>query len=261
MLPVHRTRFSIFNYDEIPPGYYYKAMLNGSPTQKFWHRKKFEEVAARIGENDRVLDIGCGPGSFLAILGDLKKGVRATGVDIASSQIQFAIENIASRFSGDRIGFVQFEGRDDGGVELPFEDETFDKITMIEVIEHIHPYIALKTLEEAKRVLKKDGRIILTTPNYLSHWVVLEWILEKRSLVKYHDQHISKFTPNSITKFLEGAGLEIMKFNTIFVLAPFLAGLNQSLASRLHGMESKSRLNLGSILIAETRPLDLKLLN
>ena len=68
MLPVHQTPRqtpkSVYNYDEIPAGYYFEAMVKGKPAQRFWHQKKFEAVAARIQDGERVLDFGCGPGSF-----------------------------------------------------------------------------------------------------------------------------------------------------------------------------------------------------
>src|ERR1700719_2852300 len=103
MLSIHRTKLTVFNYDEIPPGYYFKVMLQGSAIQRFWHQEKFREIARRIRDNERVLDVGCGPGSFLHILGEERPHVRATGVDIASGQIDFATREIASRYPDGRI--------------------------------------------------------------------------------------------------------------------------------------------------------------
>lgn len=252
MLPLHKTKLSVFNYDEIPPGYYYQMMLKGAPAQQFWHREKFNEVISRIGETETLLDFGCGPGAFLSLLGQNRPKVRAVGVDIGSRQIQFAQETVAAQHPDHRI---TFEILPPGPPALPFKNASFDVVTSIEVIEHIHPYLAYKVLEEAKRVLKPSGRLILTTPNYRSLWPLIEILLEKMSPVKYHDQHISKFTPNSLIKFVESAGFEIKSVKTIFVVAPFLASISRKLATGVNQLEKASRLRVGSILIVEAQPI------
>jgi ubiquinone/menaquinone biosynthesis C-methylase UbiE len=250
MLPVYKTPLHVFNYDEIPAGYYYDAMLHGSAVQRFWHRQKFIAVASRLQDGDKVLDLGCGPGSFLSVLGETRPNIEAIGLDIASSQIEFAMKAIAPRFNGR----IQFQQHDASDIHLPFPDHSFDAITSIEVIEHIHPYIAYKMLEESKRLLRPGGRILVTTPNYRSIWPLIELGLQKVSPVKYHEQHINKFTPNSFVKFLESVGLEVRQFSTLFIMAPFLAGLSWKTAERLSGLEQKSRVRLGSLLLAEAVP-------
>lgn len=251
MLPIHRTKNSVFNYTEIPAGYYYEMMLKGHAVQRFWHREKFMEVAKLVqaGGAKKVLDFGCGPGSFLAVLGEAVPGVDATGVDIASPQIDFAVKNIATKFPGN-IRFQLLNGE-----KLPYPDATFDAVTCIEVIEHIHPFLAAKILAEARRVLKPEGTFILTTPNYRSFWPLIEWVLEKASPVKYHDQHISKFTPNSLVKFLESCGFEATGINSIFVAAPFVNAVSGGLAHFLHRFEVRLRPLIGSLLILQARPI------
>jgi ubiquinone/menaquinone biosynthesis C-methylase UbiE len=251
MLPVHRTKNSVFNYTEIPAGYYYEVMLNGHAIQRFWHREKFFEVAKLVKASGakKVLDFGCGPGSFLAVLGEAVPGVEAIGVDIASPQIEFAGKNIAAKFPGN-IKFQLLSGE-----RLPFPDASFDAVTCIEVIEHIHPFLAAKILAEARRVLKPDGIFVLTTPNYRSFWPLIEWLLERASPVKYHDQHISKFTPNSLVKFLEACGFEAINVNSIFVAAPFLNGISKGLAQFLHRIEVRLRPLIGSLLIVQAKPM------
>lgn len=255
MLPIHRAKFSVYNYDEIPPGYYYEKLINGSPVQKFWHREKFREVATRIRPQDHVLDFGCGPGSFLAILAEELPEVKAVGLDIASGQIDFAMNKIGSQFKDGRISFCSLKGNEK---RVPFDDASFDVVTSIEVIEHIHPYAAAKALGEMRRILKPDGRIIITTPNYRSLWPLIEVALEKLSPVKYHEQHISKFTPNSFVKFIESCGFEVVKLNTIFTIAPFLASLSKGLAQKVHQFEKSHGLHIGSLLVAEAKKVNLE---
>ena len=57
-----------------------------------------------------------------------------------------------------------FEGR------LDFEDNFFDYVTMLAVIEHFHD--PLVVLREIRRVLKPSGRFIFTTPKQAGEWIM-----------------------------------------------------------------------------------------
>ena len=93
-------------------------MRTGSAIQRFWHENRFKTVIDRIRDNLNVLDFGCGPGTFLSLLGGLRRNTTATGVDIASKQIAFARKLIERQGLSDRI---QFAIIDDVFNELPFE--------------------------------------------------------------------------------------------------------------------------------------------
>src|SRR3990167_2948713 len=137
MLPLYKSKLSVFNYDEIPMGYYFDAMLKGSPIQRFWHQNKFKMVADKIPPRSKMLDFGCGPGSFLRILGTYGHEVQAIGVDIAEKQIDFAKTHAIPANSTNDITFLSLKPSDN---KLPFDDHSFDIVTSIEVFEHIHPY-------------------------------------------------------------------------------------------------------------------------
>jgi 2-polyprenyl-3-methyl-5-hydroxy-6-metoxy-1,4-benzoquinol methylase len=252
MLPIHKTLKTRFDYDEIPPGYYYRVMLEGPQIQRFWHRKKFEAVAQRIPAGASVIDFGCSAGSFLMVLGQLNPSVRAVGVDIGSSQIEFARAEVEPQFPDGRVRFVVLP---DTSGKLPFDDASVDVVTSIEVIEHVHPAIVHRFLAEARRVLKPGGRLLLTTPNYRSMWPLIEIALQRVSKVRYEHQHINKFTPNSAVKAVEAAGFEVQDVSTLFVLAPFLAAASPKLAQAAHQLEVASKARVGSILLIDAKPL------
>ncbi len=248
MPAIYKSKKSVFNYDEIPPGYYYEAMMHGISSQRFWHLNKFMEIAKKIHPHEKVLDVGCGPGSFLSVLGNFHPTVNAVGIDIAEKQIAYAQQNIATQFSDKRIQFLKAQ---EPGLSLPFNDNSYDVVTCIEVIEHIHPYLAHKTLQEIRRVLKPEGRLVMSTPNYRSFWPFIEIILDKISSVKYHDQHINKFTPNSFIKFLETCGFYPTRLETIFIASPFLSFLGMNIADHLFKLEKNLMPQWGSLLLAE----------
>lgn len=71
-----------------------------------------------------------------------------------------------------RDGFVNFDIRPIADVcgdceeGLPFKDDTFDNVVASHILEHIHDLRSLK--HEILRVMKKDGELVVTVPDYLS---------------------------------------------------------------------------------------------
>lgn len=104
---------------------------------------------ADIHPKDRVLEVGCGAGH---ILERIPRG-SLTGVDISPVQIERSKKRL-----GTRAELLIAKGEN-----LPFEDESFDRIICTEVFEHVlEPELILR---EMKRVLKKNGIISLSIPN------------------------------------------------------------------------------------------------
>lgn len=125
---------------------------------EIWEDLMYLKKFAKDG--DRVLDLGCGNGRLLELFKDKK--IDYTGVDNSQKLIKIAkrrhenynLKNIKSQFAtGDAL-------------HLLFKDNTFDKIYSIAVFHHI-PSRELRTrfLKEAKRILKKDGLLIMTVWN------------------------------------------------------------------------------------------------
>lgn len=252
MLPIYKVKNHVFNYDEIPAGYYYEVAQKGSAVQKFWHRHKFLSVLRHVEGAKSLADYGCGPGTFLSILGEVNPEIRAVGVDLGSKQIEFAKREIAPKFPGGRISFEALTSEQPTMSAL---DHSLDAVTSIEVIEHLHPFYAHQLLLESRRVLKPEGKLVITTPNYRSLWPLIEFGLERMSPVKYHDQHISKFTPSALVKFVESAGFTVEKVETTFVIAPFLAGLSKPLAEALLKLEAALFPSIGSLLVVVAKPM------
>ncbi len=91
----------------------------------------------------RVLDYGCGSKPYKSLF----KHTEYIGVDIENPGHSHANENVDYFFDG---------------LNLPFENESFDSCFSSEVFEHV--FDIDKTLQEIKRVLKKNGKILITTP-------------------------------------------------------------------------------------------------
>jgi SAM-dependent methyltransferase len=126
-----------------------------------WHQL-LKSLLTDLGGR-RVLEIACGTGGFTAWLAGLPPGCRPAEV-VASdfSPIAVAMAEELGRSRG--VANVSFRIGD--VMELDWENESFDVVVSCETIEHVaKPRIALG---ELARVLRRGGRLYLTSPNYLN---------------------------------------------------------------------------------------------
>jgi ubiquinone/menaquinone biosynthesis C-methylase UbiE len=121
-----------------------------------WRHRLIADGTA-LEPGTRLLDVGCGVGAVLAVLGQEFPGVRLTGVDIEPAQLEFARGHLER--SGVEATLV--EGN---ALALPFEDESFDHVWMMWLLEHIPDAVA--ALREARRVLVPGGRITAIEVDY-----------------------------------------------------------------------------------------------
>lgn len=104
-----------------------------------------------LTEDEKVLDLGCGNGRWFKLF--QKKKIDYIGVDFSERLIKIAKRNYPQ---------TKFQTADI--LKLPFSNNYFDKIYSIAVLHHIpSEELRLKSLKEAKRVLKPGGILILTT--------------------------------------------------------------------------------------------------
>ncbi len=135
----------------------------------------------------RLLDVGSGDGDFLALMRDLGWGVHGVDTDSVS------VEKARSRGVEVDCGVLLEQG---------YDSDQFDAITMSHVIEHLHDPV--EVLKECRRILKKDGVLVILTPNiqslghqyFGSSWQPLE-----------QPRHLNLFSTTSITRAISDAGL------------------------------------------------------
>lgn len=115
------------------------SLWRGVPKNEF----KFEK-------NTRVLEIGCGNGKTLFSL--YRQGCDTWGVDISKTAVEMC-KKIALEKKQNPEQIVNADVR-----ALPFENNFFDAILCIHVLEHLLGQERVKAVAEMQRVLKKGGR-------------------------------------------------------------------------------------------------------
>ena len=220
-----------FNYDSFPSGYYHDVLERGHPVRKAWHLQKFERIISLLAPTESILDIGCFSGTFLSLIPNTSAH-RQVGVDILKNQINFAKEHFENEFRT----FYFIENIAD--IESTIQ-EKFDVITIIEVIEHLEVADIAKIITSAHRLLKKGGRLIITTPNYSSAWPAVEFLINLFSEVNYEEQHITHFSFFNIQKKLKriipgfDGFFDLDVRTTTHFISPFLAAFSFDFAQRL----------------------------
>lgn len=160
-----------------------------------------DEVIARLAEllsamlatqfqPRRVLDIGCFRGDLVSAWHNL--GVEAHGVDISDYAINHPKDMKIAKYL--RVVDVDCE-------HLPFDDDSFDLVTVLEVLEHLNQSSFL--LGELGRVVKDGGIVFITTPV-----PPFESSLWRTLKIQYNPQHINIHSKRFWVEFFENHGFK-----------------------------------------------------
>ena len=233
---------ALFDYENIPIGYYDGVYRKGRGVQCQWHRMKFHSLHEFFEGQEKHLDIGCGPGTFI---GSLPAHIDSIGIDIAQPQIDYA-----RRYYGSptKVFLTVAEGQD------VIEPESFDIVTLIELVEHLEQKEVSDLLVRAYAALKPGGRIIVSTPDYNGLWPALEFLVNQLGNVPYEDQHINRFNKPRLTSTLEDTGFKIERLGRYMFVAPFLATVSDGLARWFSKIEPRFLTErFGFLLLAQGR--------
>jgi len=162
-----------------------------------------------LGPGMRVLDMGCGRGEI--VLHAARRGAEVVGIDYSADCLRLTRRTleVAPERDRDRVTLSQADA-----TALPFGDEVFERVLMLDLVEHLFDWQLSRALREAYRVLSPQGYLVLhTLPNRwaLQYGYPLLRLISRRlprtprSDVE-RSVHINEQDPFSLKRALDEAG-------------------------------------------------------
>lgn len=156
-------------------------------------RWEFGEFKKDNAGNCKLLDIGCGDGSFVMYANSL--GIEATGIDFNTTRIE------TEKALNDKLRNIDIKNLNDYLAKL----ENIDIYTMWHVFEHLeNPVLIMKCLQEKS---KNGAKIFLSVPSdkfYMSN-------KSEMPILNYPPHHLTRWTPLSLEKIGKRCGWELVK--------------------------------------------------
>ncbi|MDH5781981.1 MAG: class I SAM-dependent methyltransferase, partial [Dehalococcoidia bacterium] len=178
-------------------------------------RRQRSRKILRLMDSGRILDVGCGRGRMLDEF--KRRGWETFGTELSEQAAGAAREEF-----GLNVRSIPLE-------DWGFEDKFFDAITLWHVLEHLPD--PRGTLREVSRILKDDGLLVVSTPNFDSFQA-------KVSKEKWFHldvpRHYYHFSTGTLTQMLESVGFRVWRQH-LFSLEYDPFGLMQSLLNMLGG--------------------------
>jgi ubiquinone/menaquinone biosynthesis C-methylase UbiE len=155
-------------------------------------------VGAQPGE--RILDVGCGPGFYVAeLLDEVGAGGSLVGVDLSPQMLAIAAKRCAAH--------ANVEFREGPATKLPVPDASFDAALSVQVLEYVEDTPA--ALAELHRVVRPGGRVVIWDVD----WATVSWHSadpeRMARALRGWDAHLAHPSlPSTLTVRLRAAGFE-----------------------------------------------------
>lgn len=199
--------------------------------------KPWPIVLEVMKENSRVIgDIGCGPGHNTQFLLEKHSKIEVIGLDISYGMIKIAKKRMLKRGLYSRFHPVEADTE-----HLPFREKSFDGLAYIAVIHHLPSSMSrINALKDAFRVLKENGRIVITVwaliqgrflPTLIKNVplrilglrqnigdVFIPWRTQGKVLLRFY--HL--FLPWELIEITKQAGFKILKRGSLKIKARIL---------------------------------------
>ena len=161
---------------------------------------KFAQVIERVERfrtPGRLLDVGAGPGFLLSAA--RARGWEAEGIDL---------NGWAARFAREEVGV---EVRETTLPDAGLGDETFDAVTMMDLLEHVSEPSVL--VAEAARLLRPDGVLCVLTPDAGS--IVSKVLGTRWPELQRAPEHLVLFSARGLAALLERHGFEVLGWHSV----------------------------------------------
>ena len=176
-----------------------RAFNSRLPPQRAWQRQRHEKTydLVRPFVNQRILNVGAGSGRLSL---DLPGSIS---VDIVHAKLRY----MRRYHVNPAVTASVFH--------LPFPDNTFDCVVCCEVVEHVPRDPS--PIAELVRVLRRGGRLVLSTPDYGTPvWPIIEKLYAAAQPKGYADEHITHYTEEFLIEEMRSYGLRCVGLNRIY---------------------------------------------
>ena len=164
------------------------------------YRRRVELVLEELKGGRRVLDVGYGSGVAFLNLNENYKQLYGADLFVPPNEVKRVFQNHG----------ISLQLKKSNILDLPYENDTFECVIAISILEHLKPRDQGKAFAEMKRVLKPGGQLVYGVPVERPLMVFLFKILG----VNIHDFHFS--TEKDVAKSARSLMNEVrMKDQTI----------------------------------------------
>jgi ubiquinone/menaquinone biosynthesis C-methylase UbiE len=186
-------------HEDVPPDFY-DTSIKKNLIQRYWHGRRFQEVAKLATKVDgRLLDIGCDGGTLTERVAARAKPERVIGLDISVESLRYQ-----------QSKRPQFEVALGDAEELPFRDGSFQAVFCSEVMEHLTS--PEKMLSEVNRCLSPKGYAVVMVPAETALFKVLWFFWTKFGKGKVWDHaHVQDFGGTALDEVIRRAGFRVVK--------------------------------------------------
>jgi SAM-dependent methyltransferase len=157
-----------------------------------------------------IADVGCGTGANLAML---HRVGRPVGIDASWRALTFAQSRGETALVAGTLP------------SLPCQNESFDVVCALDVIEHIENDAA--AVEELVRVCKPGGLIVITVPAY-------QWLWSEHDVVNEHKRRYTRTNLGTRVKHPQVEALKLTYMNTFLALPMMAYRLMRNLSRTRH---------------------------
>lgn len=195
------------------------------------------QIIQDIVSNKLVLDIASGEGYGSFHLSKFAKNV--VGVDISAE----AVKHASSKYKNSNLSYLQGTA-----TKIPLEDHSVDVVVSFETIEHMEHQDQIIFMAEIKRVLKKDGLLIVSTPDKHIY----------SDLENYENEyHLHEFYQDEFKEFIGTYFKNINVFEQLSEAASFIAKENTGFHNLKEVKFLGGNLPMGKYLIAICSDFDI----
>jgi len=118
------------------------------------YRRRIELCLAECTGGQRVLEVGFGSGVTFLNLAECYKEIH--GLDLNAS-----VEDVTAVFKAKQI---ETHVQNGSVLSMPYEDDFFDTVLLISILEHLKPFEQIQVFREIRRVLKPGGQTVYGVP-------------------------------------------------------------------------------------------------